>query len=104
MPVNPHTGLYNITRGEFLDAVAATEDVPLTREDGTLTRAGQEYVADMRTRGHDDCEECHPGLYDPAPEGWEDYERVNDAQAAAHDAALRELSASFAAATSGMVS
>lgn len=48
MPVNPHTKLYNITEGEFLDAVAATEDVPLTREDGTLTPAGQLYVADVR--------------------------------------------------------
>lgn len=56
MPVNPHTKLYNITEGEFLDAVAATEDVPLTREDGTLTRAGQVYVADMRRAmcSHDD--------------------------------------------------
>lgn len=60
MPVNPHTKLYNVTRGEFLDAVAATEDAPLTREDGTLTDAGQEYVADVRTRGHDECEICHP--------------------------------------------
>lgn len=58
MPVNPHTGLYNVTHVEFLDAVAATEDAPLTREDGTLTRAGQEYVADVRAHGHEDCYLC----------------------------------------------
>ena len=48
MPVNPLTGLYNVTPEEVDDARAATEDVILVREDGTLTKAGQLYVADVR--------------------------------------------------------
>lgn len=64
MPVNPHTGLYNVTPEEVADALAATEDFPLVREDGTLTPAGQEYVADMRENGHGDCDVCYPEPYD----------------------------------------
>lgn len=60
MPVNPHTGLYNVTEDEVQDARAATEDVILVREDGTLTKAGQLYVADVRRWGHEECETCHP--------------------------------------------
>lgn len=48
MPVNPHTGLINVTHAEVADARAATEGVALVREDGTLTTAGQLYVADKR--------------------------------------------------------
>ncbi|AWY05830.1 hypothetical protein SEA_PIONEER3_2 [Microbacterium phage Pioneer3] len=59
MPPNPHTGLVNVTPGEVADALAATEDVTLVREDGTLTPAGALYVADVRRYGHDDCEECY---------------------------------------------
>lgn len=58
MPANPHTGLINVTPGEVSDALAATVDVELVRPDGTLTVAGQVYVADMRTIGHEDCEVC----------------------------------------------
>lgn len=48
MPPNPLTGKYNITHAEVADALAATEDIELVRSDGTLTTAGQWYVADMR--------------------------------------------------------
>jgi len=60
MPPHPHTGLINVTPGEIADALAATEDYPLVRPDGTLTDAGQRYVADMRTHGHEDCDLCPP--------------------------------------------
>lgn len=60
MPVHPHTGLVNVTPDEIEDARLATEDYVLVREDGTLTEAGRFYVADVRMRGHDECETCHP--------------------------------------------
>lgn len=60
MPINPHTGLYNVTHEEVEDARLATEDVILVREDGTLTKDGQLYVADVRSRGHEECDTCHP--------------------------------------------
>lgn len=59
MPLNPHTGLYNVTHEEVADARAAEDGVTLVRADGTLTPAGQTYVADVRRHGHDDCEECY---------------------------------------------
>ena len=41
-------GVINVTAEEVEDARAATEDVELVRSDGTLTEAGQLYVADVR--------------------------------------------------------
>lgn len=60
MPVNPHTGLYNVTEEEVQGARGAEDGVELVRSDGTLTRAGQVYVADVRRLGHEECETCHP--------------------------------------------
>lgn len=47
MPPRPD-GMLNVTPEEVADARMATEDVELVRPDGTLTEAGQIYVADMR--------------------------------------------------------
>lgn len=41
-------GIINVTPGEVEDARMATEDVELVRSDGTLTEAGQYYVASVR--------------------------------------------------------
>jgi hypothetical protein len=41
-------GTINVTPEEVEDARQATEDVELVRADGTLTKAGQLYVADTR--------------------------------------------------------
>lgn len=68
-PANPITGLFNVTHEEVVDARAATEDVPLVRDDGTLTRAGIIYVAGQRRA---------------AIESEEDYVRACDAQHAAN--------------------
>ena len=48
MPPHWETGLINVTPGEVEDARLATEDVELVRTDGTLTEAGQFYVASVR--------------------------------------------------------
>ena len=80
MPANPHTGLINITPDEVRDARMAEDGVMLVRADGTLTEAGQLYVSDMRTIGHQDCDRC----FDPAPDGWEDYALACDAVHAAN--------------------
>lgn len=67
-PVNPLTGLYNVTPAEVADARAATEDVPLVREDGTLTPAGQVYVSDQRHALHDALDEA---IWDANPHRFE---------------------------------
>lgn len=49
VPMPPRRdGMLNVTPEEVADARMATEDVELVRPDGTLTEAGQIYVADMR--------------------------------------------------------
>lgn len=50
MPLNYITGLYNVTHEEVEKARQAPEDVtgPKVREDGTLTLAGQIWVAEER--------------------------------------------------------
>ena len=53
MPPHPHTGLINVTPGEVADARAAEDGVTLVRSDGTLTPAGQTYVADVRRFGRE---------------------------------------------------
>lgn len=76
MPVNPETGFVNVTPGEVADARAATEDVELVRKDGTLTRAGMLYVADLRRAGWDDLT-C-PGCQDDMEEHWRSCPRWDD--------------------------
>lgn len=46
MPINPYTGNYNVTHTEV--AVAQAANPEFVREDGTLTRAGQLFVARER--------------------------------------------------------
>lgn len=59
-------GMINVTHGEVEDARMATEDVELVRADGTLTEAGQIYVASVRrlTREEFDPEFDHVYLID----------------------------------------
>lgn len=60
MPVNPDTGLYNVTYAEREAARVRqmTLDITLVRQDGTLTAHGQEFVANERRARcmHDDVE------------------------------------------------
>lgn len=86
MPVNPDTGLYNVTYGECEAARVRqlTLDITLVRQDGTLTTRGQEFVASERRARFANNGTPSATEYARAFESEEDYVRACDAQHAAN--------------------